>query len=70
MASKCLDDCQQLLKELTEAVQKANPSVAHGLKKAAKTLTWPFKKGDVDNLLFRLGRYKQDFQLALAALNM
>jgi hypothetical protein len=70
VASKCLDDCQQILKELTEELQKSNPSMTRGLKKAAKTLVWPFKKGDIENRVVRLGRYKQDFQLALAALNM
>jgi hypothetical protein len=70
IASRCLGDCQQILKELTEELRKSNPSMAHGLKKAAKTLVWPFKKSDIESRVLRLGRHKQDFQLALATLNM
>ena len=48
---------------LTELATKLRP--AEGLKKAGKSLLWPFQKSEVNNLLQRIERLKGMFMLAL-----
>lgn len=70
MSVKCLDDCQNILQEITAAIDKTNPAMTTGIWKGVKTLVWPFKKKDTQSRIDRLQRYKQTFQLALVALNL
>ena len=50
---------------LSELASKLRPADGGGLKKAGKSLLWPFQKSEVNNLLHRIERLKGIFILAL-----
>ena len=50
---------------LSELASKLRPADGGGLKKAGKSLLWPFQKSEVNNLLNRIERLKGLFILAL-----
>lgn len=55
-----LDQMRELLEELNRTLAPVK-----GIRKVGQTVKWPFKKGDVQELLARLGRLNNIFSFAL-----